>query len=168
MIEVPLSQGLVALIDDVDRDIKDGVWHAVASNKTFYAIQNIQINGEWVTTARMHRLILQRVLDRPLIDDELVDHVDHNGLNNRRENLRLATRAQNSANQGIRSNNTSGMKGVSKDKRSGKWYAYITANRKLMHLGTFHSKTEAAIAYNTAALQHFGEYAYLNPIETEA
>jgi hypothetical protein len=169
MIEIPLSQGLFAIVEDVDNDLSKETWHAVLSSKTHYAMQNARLDGEWATTSRMHRVIMERSLGRAMLEEEIVDHKDGNGLNNRRSNLRLATKAQNSANQPVRKNNTSGMKGVSFSKRDGKWTAYITVNRKLMHLGTFKSKTEAAKSYNAAALQYFGEFAFLNIIpESEA
>ena len=90
------------------------------------------------------------------------DHKDGDGLNNQRSNLRLATPSENGANRLVGSNNTSGYKGISqKDK---KWGAQITKNQKIVYLGRFETKIEAAKAYNTAAKKYHGEFARLNTI----
>lgn len=92
-----------------------------------------------------------------------IDHVDGNPLNNLRSNLREADRSKNAINTGLKKTNKSGYKGVH-FKTKGKWVAQITKNRKCHTLGIFSSAKEAAIAYNKAALELFGEYAWLNPI----
>lgn len=108
----------------------------------------------------MHRLILGL-----LSEDEIeVDHINRNPLDNRRCNLRLATRSQNKANRTIASNNTSGYKGIYYDIRTGHWHAHLRVDKKKIHLGTFLTKREAALAYNDAALEHFGEFAVLNKV----
>lgn len=96
----------------------------------------------------------------------LVDHINGNGLDNRRSNLRLATAFQNLANMAIRPH-TSQYKGVSYYKHRTsykKWVAEIRCNRKRVRLGAFESEIEAARAYNEAAKNLFGEFARLNPI----
>jgi len=102
----------------------------------------------------MHRLIM----DAP--DGTDVDHRNMDRVDNRRSNLRLATRAENLRNQGLSRNNTSGFKGVSR--LDGKWRAEIRVKWKLIYLGLFDDKVEAARAYDTAAKEHFGEFARLN------
>lgn len=166
MIKIPLNHGLETMVDDIDADLALEPWHAVVSEKTHYVIRNVRVDGEWATTARMHRIIMARVLGRTLSEDELVDHKDRDGLNNCRSNLRLADRSQNRANSPRNRNNTSGAKGVSPFKD--KWKVQITVQGKNLYLGLFSSKEEASRVYNAAALRHFGEHAYLNPTKGSA
>jgi hypothetical protein len=91
-----------------------------------------------------------------------VDHEDGNGLNNQRSNLRIASPTQNQGNARRRKDNTSGYKGVSWYRRTNKWKAHIRVDKKLRHLGYFIDLTDAARAYDAAALEHFGEFAHLN------
>lgn len=90
-----------------------------------------------------------------------VDHKNRIPSDNRWSNLRVATRSQNNANVGLKSHNTSGVKGVCWDRSRGLWLAQISVDTKRMHLGRFSSKEEAAAAYARAAIQHFGEFAVL-------
>ncbi|WP_420796654.1 AP2 domain-containing protein [Brevibacillus agri] len=106
----------------------------------------------------MHRLILSAR------QGEFVDHIDGNKLNNVRSNLRLATKAGNQRNQRIRSDNTSGFRGVYWCKKSGKWRAQITVNNKRIALGSYDDAASAASAYNEAALRLHGEFAKINYI----
>jgi hypothetical protein len=149
MREIPLTQGKVALIDDEDYEWLAGLrWH--------YA------NVGYAKSSRlgyMHRLIL-------CISDgtAVVDHVNGDKLDNRRCNLRIATRAQNVMNQRVSSANTSGFKGVSWDVDAGKWRAYINFQHKRVYIGLFTDVEEAALAYNLKAAELFGEFALLNEI----
>jgi len=96
-----------------------------------------------------------------------VDHEDRNRSNNKWDNLRCADKQSNAANVGIRSDNTSGYKGVSyrSDKnRTKKWRAHIYKNGKQIVLGTYHTKIEAAKAHDEAAIILFGEFAVTNKI----
>lgn len=97
----------------------------------------------------------------------VVDHMDGDTLNNRKGNLRHCTTQQNFFNQCIRSNNTSGFKGVFWDKRLKKWRARIKINYVGKHLGCFPTKEEAAVAYNQAAIENYGEFARLNIMDME-
>jgi hypothetical protein len=91
-----------------------------------------------------------------------VDHKKHGDtLNNRRSNLRLATKSQNGCNRGKQRNNTSGHKGVCWDSAKGKWRAEIKAGGKKFHLGRFRDKAEAAEAYKNAATKLHGEFTHL-------
>jgi hypothetical protein len=105
----------------------------------------------------LHRFILG--VSDPKIE---VDHKDHNGLNCRRKNLRIATRKQNMGNQRKSRVNTSGYKGVSWHKRIKQWAACICLDRVNKCLGYFDDSKEAARAYDDAALKHFGEFAHIN------
>lgn len=107
----------------------------------------------------LHRFILG-VTD-PTI---LVDHINGNTLDNRRSNLRTCTRKQNNQNRRADVLNQSGFRGVCFDKRAKKWKAEISSDSKRMFLGHFENPEDAAAAYNTAAKECFGDFAYLNKV----
>jgi len=98
------------------------------------------------------------------IEGKQIDHIDRNGLNNRRINLRAASAGQNKANQGKYRNNTSGYKSVYLERDSQRWRAMLRICGRHVHLGRFDDPHIAARAYNEAALKHFGEFACLNPV----
>ena len=154
--EIPLSQGLVALVDDADLNLvmSRGKWHAAASRTTHYAHRNVRV-GSRRTTELMHTF---------LTGWSLVDHRNGNGLDNRRSNLRQATNTENARNAKRGKNNTSGFKGVTSHlaPRGLRWRARITVDRTTIHLGVFDTAEAAARAYDTAALERFGEFAHLN------
>ena len=93
---------------------------------------------------------------------QVVDHINRNVLDNRRENLRVCTQSQNLANSNKRKNCSSLYKGVSWNKKNRKWAAYINADKSRVPLGYFRSEQEAACAYDAKALEVYGEYAKLN------
>lgn len=111
-----------------------------------------------------HRVIAERMIGRKLLRTERVDHINGNGTDNRRENLRIASHAQNLANRDGWRNSSSKYKGVTFYKRDQKWQAKIAPHGKSIHLGYFEDEMEAAKAYNAAALQHFGAFARLNEV----
>ena len=107
----------------------------------------------------MHRLIM----DAP--DGLQVDHINHNGLDNRRANLRCCTQSQNQWNRSkSKGDFTSKFKCVRRHKRDKKWYVEPTINGKKVWVGSFDSEQEAARAYNQWAIAHCGEFAQLNDI----
>jgi hypothetical protein len=106
----------------------------------------------------MHRLIMNAP------EHLEVDHIDGNRLNNLRSNLRLCTSSENKKNRGLRSDTTSGYKGVSFHKQTGKWGARIHNGENYKHLGLFDDKKVAAKVYNEAAIKYHGEFAWTNPI----
>ena len=105
----------------------------------------------------MHREILG--ITDPKIN---VDHLDGDGLNNQRSNLRVCTDSQNGANRGKQKNNKSGYKGVHWNKKTKKWAAQIQYHKKVLNLGYYSDIIEAAKAYDKKALELFGEFARLN------
>lgn len=95
---------------------------------------------------------------------KMLDHINGNKSDNRISNLRLATRSQNFCNRGKNSNNTSGYKGVSWNKRDKNWTVHICVNRKQRHGGSFKVKEDAVLAYNKLAVRYHGAFARLNII----
>ena len=108
----------------------------------------------------MHRLVMSRILGRELERNEIIDHVNGNGLDNRRENLRISTNSQNLANRRKNCNNTSGFKGVQPKRK--KYSACVGFQGKKIRLGVYDTPEEAARAYDEKAKELFGEYANLN------
>jgi hypothetical protein len=154
-VEILLTQGKVAVIDDRDLPIvAQGTWslHRAKGSKTLYAIGRLPGNPKKIL---MHRLLMG-------FPDGQVDHRDHDGLNNRRSNLRVADNITNHQNSPIRSDNTSGFKGVSWEKRRSHWVARIHIDTRQVHLGSFSTAEQAARAYDAAARKAFGEFASLN------
>ena len=148
---VTLSNGWTATIDAEDADlVRQYRWGGLGRSwkaRRKYAATPIGSN-----LVGMHRLIL----DAP--EGMTVDHIDQNGLNNRRSNLRLATIAQNMANSGPKKDNRLGLKGVSQKRR--RFMANITHEGKTTYLGLFVNKEDAAEAYRKAAIAIHGEFAY--------
>jgi hypothetical protein len=106
----------------------------------------------------MHREIMGAA------EGQVVDHINHDGLDNRRCNLRVCSHAENVRNQRGQRGRSSGYKGVSRDRRLGKWRAQIWHNGKHTYLGLFESEAAAARAYNAKARDLFGAFAYLNEV----
>ena len=158
-----LSQGKVALVDDQDYErCAKYKWTLDTKTEnggyvTYYALRGVRLPDGRHTTQYLHRFILG-VTD----PKQKVDHRDRDGLNNCRSNLRKPTDAQSVYNRGLHRHNTSGFKGVCLEKRTNKWRSAIGINGRNISLGHFHSKIEAAKAYDTAALKYYGEYAVLN------
>lgn len=144
-------------MDSVDyEEVSKYAWHVcdTKDSRTHYAGNN--------NLGLLHRFLLNA---RP---DEQVDHINGNGLDNRRINLRLCSNEQNQYNRPVPSNNSSGYKGVSFHKHTKKWRATIGYEGKHKHIGYFDSVEEAAKAYDSAAIELYGEFARLNfPKETK-
>ena len=114
------------------------------------------------TTKEVHRLVGNAFIPREE-GKNILDHIDHkNKLNNHVSNLRWVTYSQSNMNQGIRSDNTSGYKGVSFHKQRGKWYSCIKANGKRISLGLYTNAEDAARAYDLKAKEIYCEFAVLN------
>ena len=162
---IPLSGrvgcGMSALVDDAlyEQVVALGKWRANRSPRL----------KTWYARSRKHGL-MHKVVYRLATGQSLrrLDHQDRNGLNNQVANLRSATGTLNNANTGLTKRNRSGFRGVSFFRRDGRWRASICCNGKWKHLGYFPGteagRIEAARAYNRAAIEHFGEFAALNPV----
>jgi len=163
MKEIPLSRGKVALVDDEDYEwLNQSRWRLLSHNERYssgpYALRS-QYNPDTKrsTTIYMHRLILSAPSHLQ------VDHINGNGLDNRRSNLRLCLSRQNQYNyRKTKRPTTSRYKGVSWNKQKRKWEAQIQVNRKHKHLGVFGNEKDAAYCYDAGALRYFGEFARLN------
>ena len=159
--EITLSRGKVALVSDEDYErVSQYKWYAVdwdGTGKSWYARRRFITDGvrRYVS---LHRFIMG------VPDSIKVDHIDGDGLNCQRYNLRHATHQQNSQNRRIGANNTSGYKGVVFVRRAKtrRWQAQIEHNCKTLYLGRFESAVEAARAYDHAARELFGEFARPN------
>lgn len=158
---IPLTQGKVALVDDADYAwLNQWKWQAMRNGYTFYVARRIHVAKDKKRLEQMHRLILGLQSG----DNLLIDHIDGDGLNNQRVNLRVCTIAQNRRHSKKRMVGTSRYKGVCWHRGGDKWQSTIRVNKKQIHLGLFDSETSAASAYNRAASKHFGEFALLNPL----
>ncbi len=149
---IPVTFRKFAVVDTDDYyRLSNHQWHAVASTHTFYAISNIK--GKRVA---MHRVITGAP------DHLMVDHIDHNGLNNCKSNLRLCSPAQNCCNANPRHRASSKYKGVGWHKTRKKWTAVVQVNKKAYHIGYFSDEIEAAKAYDARARQLHRQFAWLN------
>lgn len=139
MKKIKLTQDKVALVDDADYKILSKVkWYARRDRNTFYAQRKNFIDGRWKIVL-MHRFIMNPS------DDMFIDHINRNGLDNRRENLRIVTHSQNHFNEKLRVDNTSGFKGVHRSQYivNGKTYKYWAACAGNKRLGRFKTIEEA-------------------------
>ncbi len=157
MKQIKYHNGTV-LIDDADYEaVMSRTWHINEIGHNKYAIRLEKVNGKYRNLS-MHRFILG-VTDRNIN----VDHINKNGLDNRRANMRTCTTAENCRNKrkhkdGVHSKYI----GVTWHSTSGRYWARIVVDRKTISLKTFPTEIEAAKAYNDAALKFFGEFASLN------
>lgn len=152
---IPLTRGYVALVDEVDySELSRHKWCLMNSGSNLYAHRYDSELG-YVT---MHRAVMGLKKG----DGQRVDHINGDTFDCRRSNLRLCNVAQNGANSGIQSRNTSGFKGVSWSSVVRKWHARICHKNKKISIGYFTSKIEAVIAYDLEALHLKGEFAWTN------
>jgi len=159
MKQISLTQGQFALVDDEDfEELNKVKWCAVKERNTYYAARTMWCKkGKRYFTVKMHRVVLN------LTDSKILcDHIDKNGLNNQKHNLRPSTNAENQRNRGSMANSFSKFKGVYWIKKINKWRASITINGKYISIGFFLTEIEAAKAYDEAAKIHHGEFAWLN------
>lgn len=153
---IRLTREKQALVDD--DDFEKLIGHKWFFGTSGYAVRNVRTEGGEKTQIYMHRVILGTP------DGKKTDHVNENKLDNRKENLRVCSVAENHWNKGAHKDSKSGLKGVFFHKRTGKFEAQIMALGKRYHLGYFFKKEEAAIAYNQAAMELHREFAKLNAV----
>ena len=151
MIKIKLTQGQYAIIDNEDfKKIMKYKWYMHKDVHNYYACAIIKRK-----TTQMHRLIM----DCP--DNMQIDHINHNGLDNRKCNLRICTHSQNHMNQKTRRDSKTGIKGVYEQKYG--YVSKIVVNGKRLNK-FFVDIKEAAKWYNKMAKKYYGEYAYLNDV----
>lgn len=160
-----LTQDKITKVSDwqYDRLMAMGSWLFVDFVSSAYAARK-GVNSK---TGKRCNILMQNCIKGEPPVGFIWDHIDGDGLNNQDDNLRLATSSQQCQNRHIANNNTSGYKGVSWHVRMQKWGASIGINRKRKHIGYFSTAEEAALAYNRAAVQLFGEFAKLNAVNGE-
>jgi hypothetical protein len=155
MKSIKLTKGYETIVDDEDFEyLSQWKWFFAHG----YAVRTQNIYPDKAYQVRMHRIIL----GTPEGMDS--DHINRNRLDNRRCNLRVATRSQNVANTFVEKQNKSGFKGVSWKKSNNKWCVQIRVKNKVYHIGLFVDIKEAAKAYNEVAKREFGDFAALNII----
>ncbi len=161
---IELIQGYYVIVDESDFERVSKYKWCVHIHRRKNGLINgpyaqSKINGKWIL---LHRFILG--LQDPNMK---VDHINHDGLNNCRNNLRLCTNQQNQGNRRKQPNTSSKFKGVSWYKRDKKWRSSIKVDGKHINLGRFDIERDAAVAYNLRAYIEFGEFAKLNNLQEE-
>src|SRR6185503_9159800 len=157
MREIELTRNKVALVDDADYEsLSRHKWYAHIANKsgsTWYALRmDYSLGRGKGRQIWMHRQILG-LADRSMI----TDHIDGNGLNNQRSNIRACTYLDNNHNRSKKGSGWKSVyKGVTNHAATGKWRARISVNNKSIYLGLFAEEYDAATAYNLAAHEYFG------------
>jgi hypothetical protein len=151
---IPLSQGKFALVDDEDYEfLNQWKWCAHKNkNNVFYVERNELIPKRKII--KMHRVIMNAPIGME------VDHIDRDGLNNQKANLRLCTQTENQRNKSLYRNNSSGYRGVKANGRN--WQSEIRVNGQGIYIGTYKTKVEAAQAYDLAAKKYHKDFANLN------
>lgn len=156
-ISIPLTQGKFAFIDASDYELvsryKWSLKLGYNGHKNYYAMT---ASSKRTTHRLMHRLIM----DAP--KNLQVDHINGNGLDNRRCNLRICTHSENLYNQKLRYDNQSGYKGVCWHKRANKWRVQIRYNKEKLYFGVYTNPLDAALVYDAKAIKLFGKYAKTN------
>lgn len=168
MKEIKLTQGAVAIIDDdLFEEINRDKWYL---GDMGYARRQYRL-GETEKGKHIFEYMHRRIIGAK--KGETTDHINRNKLDNRKENLRLVSRAENEFNKPVGRNNKSGYKGVCKwfvKRKDGSdlstpWRAYYKDKNKQVHIGSFKTAKDAAIAYNQTILKVRGPFAFLNKVD---
>ncbi len=154
MKKIKLSQGKCALVDDEDFEYLIQWKWSLSSDG--YAVRNTTKNNEKRTTLRMHR-----VINKTPYGFE-TDHKNGCRIDNRKCNLRTATKSQNGQNRRLFKPGTSKWKGVSWHNKNRRWRTQIKVSGEIIHIGEFKNELEAAKVYDQAAIKHHGKFARLN------
>lgn len=156
MKQIPLTRGLFALVDDEDYDsLMLTKWRAITGNS--------HKNHKYICYAgdRLRRLMHRVIMDCP--KGMVVDHINHDTLDNRRANLRICTHKENLRNRTQRVNKSQqSYLGVYRVKSTNKWYSMINGNGKVCYLGVFNTPEDAALVYDMHAKVIYGEFVNLN------
>ena len=159
MKEIKLNQGYSTKVDDDDFEYLSQWKWCIQDKKNLYPRRTKRIGGGKVISFLMHRVIM-KITDRYVI----VDHKDHDTLNNQKVNLRVCSRSDNNSNVRSAKGSISKYLGVTWNKPNKKWIAAITKNYRRIHIGCFQSEKQAALAYNERAKEIHGEFANLNQV----
>jgi hypothetical protein len=158
MKKIQLTQGKIALVDDDLFDYLNSFNWSVnnSGGRSQYAMRKFRdTDGRW-KALKMHHVVLGKPKGRME-----ADHIDGNSLNNQRKNLRWATKSQNQHNRFKQKNNTSGYKGVTQYRRTGRWVSRVQVENKRIVLGTFETAKEAGKAYAEYVKKNLGGFARL-------
>lgn len=162
MKKIPLTQGRFALVDDTDFEfLNQWRWHFKKSKSTGYAVRKQYLftkNGK-----EHYRVIYMARLIMGTPDNLLCDHIDGNGLNNQKTNLRNCTKSQNLQNRGPQSNNSSGHKNVYWHRQDSMWRVFFTRHGKKHEVGLFHDIEDAVAARDKAVFEVNGDFARTEP-----
>lgn len=159
MKEIPLSKGYVALVDDADYEIlsKYRWWFSRCKGHSIgYAVRCFTIKG------KRHSIMMHRFLMTPA-DSQQCDHIDGNGLNNQRNNLRNCSHMDNHRNLNTHKSNLLGVKGISQPTTKRGYFARITVHYASIYLGYFQTLEEAKDARLAAEIKYFGDYRRKRP-----
>jgi hypothetical protein len=155
---IPLTKGRDALVDDLDYPWLSQLRWCYSSDG--YAVNYYRDEYGKYHRRSMQRMIMARMLEQFVPTDLQVDHINHNRIDNRRENLRLATRSQNQAYKKLQVNNSTGYKGVIW--HNGKWEVRIRYQGRKLYLGRYGDPIQAAMIYDGAARLLYQEFAGIN------
>jgi len=157
MKEIPLTRGYTALVDDADFPlVSQSRWQARPDRNTVYASRGVRDGSGKTKTLYMHVALLDAG------DGLVVDHINGNGLDNRRKNLRIATRGQNVHHSFTTVKNKHGFRGISFIERYQRWQVSMKTGGRNTYVGFYATAEEAARAYDAKALEVYGEFARLN------
>lgn len=162
MKEIKITQGKIAFVDDENfKHLNKFKWHVLRSGSNFYAVRSIRLANGKQNKIFMHR----EILDIPKGLE--TDHINHNGLDNRKSNLRACTVSENQMNSNSQKNSSSRFKGVTWHKYARRWQAQIRHNGRTIYLRLFLSEIDAALAYNRKATEMFGKFANPNNVNIQ-
>lgn len=153
--QIPLTQGQVAIVDDEDYEwLSESTWYAARNKESFYAARHIPPGPTSIARQfPMHNAVWTHY-NGPIPAGLTIDHADRDTLNDQQSNLRLATRAQQAQNHGLRKDNKSGYRGVYWYQPTECWRSMIKVSGQVVHLGYFADPAVAARAFDTSARIH--------------